>query len=386
MRTLRIGAVVAALFAAMEAPAEPFVPASDAQVVERLGRATAQHRQLKSLRLAAAQAPSDLGHAASLASAYVGVARVEGDPRYLGYAQGALAPWWNDPAAPTAVLMLRATILQSRHQFDAAVADLDTISDREPDNAQARLTRATILTVQGRYAPARNDCNRTVGTAADIYGVICMAAIDSVTGKAGRAYQTLQRAVLAAPRSHSAARVWAETLLGEIAHRRGDPAAETHFRAALHAGEKDLYLLAAYADWLIERGRAAEAIALLQNETRVDALLLRLALAQQALGLPQASASIDMLRARFDASRARGDTVHQRESARFALSLRGNAADALRDAVANWQVQREPADLLVLAQAAAAKNADALATVKHWLAETGFEYPAVAALADGGGT
>jgi hypothetical protein len=50
-------------------------------------------------------------------------------------------------------------------------------------------------------------------------------------------------------------------------------------------------------------------------------------------------------------------------------------------------VQREPADLLILAQAAAAtNNVDALAMVKGWLAETGLEYTAVAALADGGGT
>src|SRR5262249_5067566 len=156
---------------------------------------------------------------------------------------------------------------------------------REPNNAQALLTRATILTVQGRYAPARHDCNRMFGTAADIYGVICIAAIDSVTGKAGRAYESLQYASRASPRMEAATRGWAEVLLGEIAHRRGEPAAENHFRAARKASGKDLYLLAAYGDWLIDRGRAAEAIALLQNETRADALLLRLALAQQALGL-----------------------------------------------------------------------------------------------------
>jgi hypothetical protein len=387
VRTLRIGAVVAALLAAAEAPAEPFVPANDAQVLERLpSRTAAQYRQLKTLQVAAAQAPNNVVHAASLASAYLRAARLEGDPRYLGYAQGALAPWWKDPAAPTAVLMLRATILQSRHQFDAAVADLDKVSEREPGNAQARLTRATILTVQGHYRRARDDCNSALRAAAEIYGIICIAAIDSVTGKAGRAYETLHHALLASPRIDSAARAWGHTLLGEIAHRQGDPAAEDHFRAPLRSSDKDLYLLAAYGDWLIDRGRAAEAIPLLQNETRVDALLLRLALAQQALGLPQARASFDMLRARFDANRGRGDTVHQRESARFELFLRGNAAGALHDAVANWQVQREPADLLILAQAAVtAQNSDALAIVKGWLAETGLEYPAVAALVDGGG-
>src|SRR5262249_47774922 len=81
-RMLRIGTVVAALIAAVDASAGPFVPADDAQVLERLpGRTSAQYRQLKSLRMAAAQAPNELVPAVSLASAYVQAARREGDPR-----------------------------------------------------------------------------------------------------------------------------------------------------------------------------------------------------------------------------------------------------------------------------------------------------------------
>jgi hypothetical protein len=84
-----------------------------------------------------AQAPGDLSRATTLAAAHVRIARQEGDPRYLGYAQAALAPWWSDPNAPTSVLVLRATIRQSLHDFDAAVVDLGTALQREPRNAQA---------------------------------------------------------------------------------------------------------------------------------------------------------------------------------------------------------------------------------------------------------
>jgi hypothetical protein len=182
-------------------------------------------------------------------------------------------------------------------------------------------------------------------------------------------------------RIDGAGRAWAETLLGEIAHRRGDPAAEGHFRAALEANPRDLYLLGAYSDWLLDQQRAAEVIALVGNDTRVDALLLRLAIAQRLGKRPEAAASTEVLRARFDASRARGDTVHQRENARFDLALRGDARNALALALDNWKVQREPADLRILAEAAAtARDAAAAQIVKRWLADTGFEYPSVAAL------
>ncbi len=365
--------------------AAPFLPTDDAQVLERLpSRSTPQFRDLKALQAAAASAPGDLTRALPLATAYIRASRVEGDPRFLGYAQAALAPWWKDPEAPTRVLVLRATILQSSHQFAAAQADLDRVLQREPRNVQAILTRATILTVQGNFAAARPDCQRLDGLAPPIYRVICLAAIDSVTGKAGTAYDALQGALQSAPRVDDAGRVWAETLLAEIAHRRRDPAAEGHFRAALGVGDKDAYLLGAYADWLLEQDRPADVLALLQGESRNDTLLLRLALAQRALARPEAAKSIETLRARFDASHARGDTVHARENARFELALRNDARSALPYALDSWKVQREPADLRILAEAAAAANdVAALGTVRRWLAETGIEYPAVAALASG---
>jgi Tfp pilus assembly protein PilF len=372
--------------AASLAHGAPHIPADDAVVLERLPASnTPAFRELKALRAAAARAPGDLAQATALATAYVRASRVEGDPRFLGYAESALAPWWKDPDAPTSVVLLRATIRQSRHEFDASVADLDRVLARNPRSAQALLTRATVLTVQGKYGPARDDCRRLEGLAPEIYPATCAAAIDGVTGKAKLAYDTLDARLAGAARVDAAGRAWAHTLQGELAARRGDPpAAEAHFRAALAADDKDLYLLGAYSDYLLDAGRPAEVIALLRNETRVDPLLLRLALAQKAARRPEAAASIATLAARFEASRARGDTVHQRENARFELFLRDDARAALPLARLNWNVQREPADVLLLAQVAAATgDAAALAEVRQWLAQTGFEYPAVTALLAG---
>ena len=362
--------------------AAPFVPTDDAQVLERLAeRNTPQYQQLKALQAAAAQAPGDLSRATALATAHIRIARQEGDPRYLGYAQSALAPWWRDPNAPTPVLVLRATIRQSLHDFDAAVADLSTALQREPRNAQALLTRATVLTVQGKYVDARADCRTLFRAAPEIYPVICIAAIDSVTGKALPACESLARALSTLPRIDAASRAYAETMLGEIAHRLQDAAADSHFAAALRADPRDLYLVGAYGDWLLDRGRPAEVVPLVIKEARVDSLVLRLGLAQQALQRPEATTTIATLRAQFDASRARLDVVHRREEARFQLHLNHDPLAALVLARDNWRVQREPADLRILAETAAAtSDAEALETVRRWLTETGLEYPAVAAL------
>jgi len=383
---LRCASAIASLSIAVGASAAPYLPTDDAQVLEHLpGRNTTQYRELKALQSAAARQPEDLSRAAPLAAAYIRASRTEGDPRFLGYAQAALGLWWKDPNAPTQALVLRATILQSSHQFDAAVADLDRVSQRDPRNAQAALTRATVLTVQGKYAQARKDCDHLFAMAPQIYATICVAAIDSVTGKSAAAYESLQQALTSLPRTDGTALAWGETLLGEIAHRRNDPAAERHFRAAMNAAGRDIYLLGAYADWLLDQRRPADVVALLQNETRVDALLLRLALAQKMLNRPEAAASIETLRARFDASHARGDTVHQRENARFEFALGNDPRSALPYALANWQVQREPADIRILAEAAVATNDVAgFAQVKRWLAETRLEYGALTVLVGSG--
>src|SRR4030095_7073867 len=97
----------------------------------------------------------------------------------------------------------------------------------------------------------------------------------------------LERALSTVPSSDNVARAWGESLLGEIAQRRGDATAARHFRAALTADPRDLYTLGVYSDWLLDNGRAAEVIPLVQAETRVDALLLRVALAAQAVQRPE---------------------------------------------------------------------------------------------------
>ena len=83
---------------------------------------------------------------------YIERSREEGDPRYLGYAEAVLAPWWKLSKPPVDILVLRATLLQSTHQFDKALADIDAVLKLDSANGQAWITRATILQVQGKYA------------------------------------------------------------------------------------------------------------------------------------------------------------------------------------------------------------------------------------------
>ena len=374
----RFSMCVAALaWLAGGAAATPYVPPSDGVVLERLPeKGDPALAELKRMRAALASNPRDLDIAVPVVRKALEAARTLGDPRFLGQAQAALAPWWTGEDVPPAALLLRATLKQSQHDFAGSLADLDRLLIAQPTLAQARLTRATVLAVVGRYADARRDCASLAGHASPMVVAGCDATPASLTGEAATAYDTLL-AALGRPREAAGVREWALTLAAEIAARRGDwTAAEQHFDAALALDPRDGYLKGAYADYLLDRDRPREVLPLLRDDTRNDGLLLRLALAEQRLPDERVSfvAHRDELAARFDAARRRGDSLHRREEARFRLTLENDADAALALARDNWAVQREPADLRILIEAArATRNADALKIAADWIAANRLE-------------
>ncbi|MDB5797595.1 MAG: hypothetical protein JWP36_1497 [Paucimonas sp.] len=327
-------------------------------------------RELAELRSAQRKNPQDLGLAVRLAQRYYNLVAQEGDPRYLGYAQAALKPWWTLPDPPDAVLVLRASLRQFGHDFAGAVADLDAVLARTPGNAEARALRATIHIVQARYAQARADCSALRTSGAALIGTGCEAMVDGLTGNAGAAYTSLQAALASQPQASAAEKLWVLIRLAEISRRLGQTAqAEQHFRQALALGIEDTFLLAAYADLLLDLQRPRDVVALLKDKISSDGLLLRLALAERALNASEAPQRAAMLSARYAAARLRGDTTHEQEEARFILETGQDPATALPLAVHNWELQREPRDARVLMQAAiAGRKPDAARPALDWLA------------------
>jgi tetratricopeptide (TPR) repeat protein len=349
---------------------DPYRPTDDAQVLERISfRATdPAAREIESLRADLRNNPHHLGSAVQLATRYIERGRSEGDPRLLGQAQAILTPWWNEPIPPVSTLLLRATIRQNAHEFEQALADLDQVLAVQPTNAQAWLTKASILQVQARYDEARRVCQRLARLAASHVLLGCLSDIGGLTGQSAKS-QELLRTALSNPGLSGRERIWLTTIQAETAARTGAiREAEQSFSEAFKVGIKSQYLLSAYADYLLDQRRYQDVISLLRSEMRADGLLLRLALAEQALELPVFQNHTAELAARFAAGRERGTTIHVREEARFTLALLNDAGRALPLAEANWSVQREPADARILLECALAdKNRAAAQPVLDWL-------------------
>jgi len=384
------GLCIACLIA-LSVHATPYLPADGTQVIERLpSRNDPIQQELKRMRAELAAAPDNLQLAVTLARRYIEVARSDGDPRYLGYAQASLSPWWNQPNAPVEVRVLRATLLQSTHQFPQALAELDEAIKRDRTNAQAWLTRATVLQVQGDYDAAKASCAKLYARAPQLVTVACLSSAASLSGQVEGSYKLLKTTLERNPDSEVSLQAWALTLLGEMALRQGQlSTAEEHFRRALSLSPSECYLIGAYADLLLDQGRSAEAIGLLKNSLRVDALLLRYALALKQQGSSATAEQVEILRSRFAAATLRGDTVHQREQARFELQLLEHPKEALELAQQNWEVQKEPADARIFLEAAI-ENRDRVAAkpVLAWLKQSRLEDRTLQRLAgrlEGGG-
>ncbi|GAB2844478.1 hypothetical protein GCM10027277_10370 [Pseudoduganella ginsengisoli] len=371
--------------AALPAIAAPYTPATGEEIIATLPRrADPRVQALNTLRSQLSANPRNVALAAQLAQQHIALGRALADPRHYGHAQAALAPWWHDTAPPAAIRLLRATLLQSSHHYQQALADLDAIVRTDKSNAQAWLTRATVLAVTGDHAQATASCAHLAALADDLATAACLAGAATSAAGIAASERLLDIALARGANVPADEMAWAQTVSAELAQRRGNAgAADLRYRAALATAPGDTYCLAAYADFLLAQRHAAQALALAAPHVRTDALLLRHALALKQLGQTQRlRADITELSARFDAAQRRGDRVHQREQAIFTLHLLNNPQQALVLAQENWTIQKEAADARIVLQAAqAAHNPAAAEPVLQWLVRTGFESKELQALA-----
>lgn len=372
------GLALACLVAAGHAHATPITPTRDDEVIDVLpatAGTTGTRAEERRLREQLARRPRDAALALAVAKHEMAKAHRLGDPRFAGRALAAVAAWNDDPQAPADVLLMRATVQQYLHEFDTAAATLQGLLGRRGGGAgpQAWLTLATIRRVQGRYAESDAACAQVAAAGAMLHGAACAAENRALRGDFDRARASLE-GLLATPRLDRATRAWLTTTLAELEMRAGrSAAADAGFRAALEA-QPDDYTRLAYADFLIDQKRPAKALALLKDEPRSDAVLLRLAIAGAQAGSPGAAADAAEMRERIALANERPQTrrLHGREQAMFALAIEHRPEAALELARGNVAHQREPLDLLVFTRAAlAGGNEEARAEARQLAARIG---------------
>jgi hypothetical protein len=370
----RIALASVAALPAYPAAAAPQRPTDDSLVLAVVSPSRSEGiSDLRRAKAELARDPKDARLAVQVARLAIEQGRASSDPRLYGQAQAALASWWDDTDPPEELRVLRAVIRQALHDFSGALSDLDAILERSPGNTQARLTRAFVRLVLGDFAAAEEDCRAIRGDAGVLPAAACRARVAALTGDAPRGYAGLARALDFDDGSGKAMRRFSLSLLADMAAGLGrNDDADKLFADAAAIGAPDVPLLAAIADHLLDKGGAADVLALLDGKGDADALVLRRAIAAKRVGHARLAEWSAILNERFAAERTAGATLHLREEARFRLEVEGDAATALRLAVENWRTQKEPADArLVLEAAGAAGDPAAADDVVRFIRDSG---------------
>lgn len=343
-------------------------PAED-EIVARLETGgQAYPPALRAAMAAARAAPGDEALAQDAARALIAEGRALGDSRLVGAAVAVLRPFLAQASART--LYLAATARQYQHDFPGALALLDQALALAPSDVNARLSRATIRTVQGDYPAARADCAEIAARGRADVGFLCQATTHVLT-REGPALAARITGILAQPGLlDPGLQPWARGLVAEIALHHGDlDAARLQLDQVLAEDPGALRERLLLADIALAQGRAAEAQALLAPAPSTDGVALRQALAARALGDTRLAARLteDLARG-FARNLDLGLTAHAREEAQFYLRLARDPVQALARARVNWDLQHEAEDAaLLIAAAEAAGQPEATKDLRRWM-------------------
>ena len=372
-RLLALLAVAAATHAqgAVAAASDRFVPADPAFVVASVRQAQPDAKLLPLLEAWRADRAS-ASTTVALATAFIERARALREPAYFGRAEATLAPLAATPGAPATVRRLYAEVLQYRHDFAAAETLLDVVLHENTHDEDARLLRASVRLVRGDFDGARADCAQLAAAGGKVAapGFACFAEALAGGGNLDRGLAMLGTQAMDSRTMEASVCAYLLATRAELRERSNDyRGAIADYRAALDLAPRDDSIRAALADALAASGKTAEARAVLTVEKPSVALLVRSA------ALAEGSARADLLARANELlalEAARGDALHYREAAMLAL-VEGDAARALAAAHRNFEMQKELADIRVLARAArAARDASALSALRRWLLESGY--------------
>ena len=276
------------------------------------------------------------------------------NPRYLGDVDRELAAI-PDSDRSGRFYFYHASLKQSLHLFDEALADLNTLSQQGGDSLESLMMRFSISFVSGEYQDAEKACTALKNDQNNLYAASCSQQLHAATGDAEKAYHDLKLAMaksgLLADRQ---ALAWATGTLADIAERAGRDDSVAIWQLALQLEPDDLYTRARLAGEQLRLANYQDVIVVSKDYLAVDALAVSAAIAQKQLG--EGEQLIAMLRKRFDEALWRGEILHKRAYAQFLLDIEQDAQAALVMAEENWAHQREWPDEVILARARAASR------------------------------
>lgn len=332
--------------------------------------------------------PQDLPAALAYARAVFILGFNEGDLRWFGSAKAALMPWWQAADLPADGLFMRGLVKQGFHDFDGGLQDINQAISLNPERAEFWSWRFALHLLQANMSAARQDATEIAQRFGAQEGQIYRAVLLYRTGQALPAVQWLSAAMRSPDYQDAASQVWIGFHLGE-AHRvaQQPERAITVWQRLLQAHPQSHLLRLSLADLLNQQGQFQQAKAVATansaklNANLTDALLMQALLASRGLKAPDEAVLARQMAARLQSQALRRESLIERPKLIYQIAYGQDLAAGLALSIENWQLQKEPPDAVLFAQAALAlKQARAAEPVVQWAQATGYTDPQLAPL------
>ena len=364
--------------------AQPFVPASAGYVVETLPSAivslskelTENRTTITDSRIDSTHSEVQLAEIEKQALAAYRIAVNTQEQRAYGHTLAILKRWPIQEEKTATIHILLASVLQHEHQFKEALSHLDAALIKDSAYPQAWLMRAQINLVIADYNSARENCNVLSTLVQPAVSINCIAQVEALTGNAQSSLTLLEN--MLSENQDLSRQDYAElfTSVASIAHRLGKSEdAIRYYNTAWQISPDQPYVLVHYAQLLLEQSRFDDAISLfasrderaLPDEQKI--LYTRaLLMSKEPDNITHANRLKENLEESFKAAFKREEALPNKAYAQYALYIDKKPQEALVAARANWSLQKEPSDTLLLALAAQENDAQAvLAVLARWL-------------------
>mgnify|MGYP000375850608 CR=1 FL=1 len=307
------------------------------------------------------------------AQEFINLAQQDNEPSWYGYAHAALAPWWDNSINLPKLALLKAIILQQRHEFPEALLELDKVLLLQPRNVQARLIRAQVNMILAQYGLAIKDCQQILWLENPVMGINCLAQVQGLTGKGQQAMKRLNASLNSKFELSETQLLELHISLATIAHRYDDSAlALFHYQKAYAIRPNNNYLLEQYSDFLIENRQAGLLLDLfVNNKSSLDLKIKRVQFLKQS-GVTVPSNLMLELTEYFSDAKIRKNLFPHKEYAKWLLLTSHEYERALNSALENWAMQKAPGDALLVLQAAVlSQQLQRAQPVILWLKNTG---------------
>ncbi|MCQ8878656.1 hypothetical protein NQT69_11645 [Pseudoalteromonas shioyasakiensis] len=254
--------------------------------------------------------------------------------------------------SPTADIgYMYARVLQREHLFTKALLITQDVLEHSPRHINTHLLRANILMVQGKFTASKQQCLQLTGlTTIDVVNTCALDAL-SQDGQLKQSYQSLKNSIVPHKQSESTRHV-----LAEMAMRLNKPKAALSHLNTLSLNTAPVSLVVLWADIQLALGHYQKVLNTLpsltsNNQNLEDALLLRLAIAEQNNTKNPQSEWQHLMTQRVQLRELRQDRFHASYLARYYLDLNKQPDKALYWAKVNWQQAKLESDQQLLDRA-----------------------------------